>query len=142
MAEFIGFLSSVAGLVALASQITQISYGYVSDVRDARRARGQYFTELSAFTDVLLLAEKAAIDAESHHLLSPRPATLSIAVLEDCHNQLVSLHQELRGDGRGGLNRLKSALVWPLEEKQLKKHVDMLHRFRSIFADYVAASTL
>ncbi|KAJ7616947.1 ankyrin repeat-containing domain protein [Mycena polygramma] len=142
MAEFVGFLSSVAGLVALASQITQISYGYVSDVRDAKRARGQYFTELSAFTDVLLLAEKAAMDAESHRLLSPRPAALSIAVLEDCHNQLVSLRQELRGDGRGGLNRLASALVWPLEEKQLKKHIDMLHRFRSIFADYVAASTL
>ncbi|KAJ7111442.1 hypothetical protein C8R44DRAFT_633091 [Mycena epipterygia] len=145
MAELVGLVSAVAGLVALANQITKISYGYTSDMRDAKRTRGQYLTELSAFTDALVHAEKAALDAESLDLLAPRPANLSAEFLDDCHNQLVVLRQSLKVDAAnecGGLARLKSTLVWPLEEKQMKKHIEMLHRFRSIFADYVSASTL
>ncbi|KAF7352041.1 putative Ankyrin repeat-containing protein [Mycena venus] len=144
MAEVVGFVSSIAGLVALAGQITKISYGYLSDVRDAKRTRGQYLTELSAFTDALLHAEKAVIDAEKLGPLAPRPASLSIEVLDDCRDQLDLLLQNLKGPAAhgSGLARLKSALVWPLEEKQIKKHIDMLHRFRGIFADYVSAITL
>ncbi|KAJ7111440.1 ankyrin repeat-containing domain protein [Mycena epipterygia] len=77
MAEVIGFVSSIAGLVALAGQITKISYGYLSDVRDAKRTCGQYLTELSAFTDALLHAENAAVDAERLCVVPPRPASLS-----------------------------------------------------------------
>ncbi|KAJ7673512.1 hypothetical protein B0H17DRAFT_1082826 [Mycena rosella] len=144
MAEVIGFISAVAGLVALAGQITKLSYGYLSDVRDAKRTRGQYLAELSALTDVLLRAEQAALDAERHGLVAPRPTDLSAEVLDDCHQQLVLLRENLEGrapDGRS-LTRLKSTFLWPLEEQQLKKHIDTLHRFRSIFADYVSASTL
>ncbi|KAJ6524309.1 ankyrin repeat-containing domain protein [Mycena capillaripes] len=139
MAEVVGFVSSIAGLVALASQITKISYGYLSDVRDAKRTRGQYLTELSAFTDALFHAEKAVVDAEKLGPLAPRPASLSTEVLNDCRDQLVLLRQNLQGSAADGssLTRLKLALVWPLEEKQTKKHIDMLHRFRGIFADYV-----
>ncbi|KAJ7111390.1 ankyrin repeat-containing domain protein [Mycena epipterygia] len=144
MAEVVGFVSSIAGLVALAGQITKISYGYLSDMRDAKRTRGQYLTELSAFTDALLHAEKAAVDAEKLDPLAPRPASLSAKVLDDCRDQLDLLRQNLKGPAAdsSGLARLKSTLVWPLEEKQTKKHIDMLHRFRSIFADYVSAITL
>ncbi|KAJ7111386.1 ankyrin repeat-containing domain protein [Mycena epipterygia] len=144
MAEVVGFVSSIAGLVALAGQITKISYGYLSDVRDAKRTRGQYLTELSAFTDALLHAEKASIDAEKLGPLAPRPASLCTEVLDDCRDQLDLLRQNLKGPAAdsSSLARLKSALVWPLEEKQTKKHIEMLHRFRSIFADYVSAITL
>ncbi|KAF8217396.1 ankyrin repeat-containing domain protein [Mycena galopus ATCC 62051] len=144
MAEVVGFVSSIAGLVALAGQITKISYGYLSDVRGAKRTRGQYLTELSAFTDALLHAQKAVVDAEKLGPLAPRPASLSTEVLDECRDQLDLLRQNLKGpaDNGSSLTRLKSALVWPLEEKQTKKHIDMLHRFRGIFADYVAAITL
>ncbi|KAJ7439213.1 hypothetical protein FB451DRAFT_1570045 [Mycena latifolia] len=144
MAEVVGFVSAVAGLVALAGQITKLTYGYLSDVRDAKRTRGQYLAELSAFTDALLHAEQATLDAERLGLLASRPSGLSAEVLEDCHHQLVLLRQKLEGsaaDSRG-FGRLKAAIVWPIEEPQMKKHIEMLHRFRSIFADYVSASTL
>ncbi|KAJ7195911.1 ankyrin repeat-containing domain protein [Mycena pura] len=144
MAEVVGFVSSIAGLVALAGQITKISYGYLSDIRDAKRTRGQYLTELSAFTDALLHAEKAAVNAEKLGPLAPRPASLSTKVLDDCREQLDLLRQNLKGPAAdsSGLARLKSSLVWPLEEKQTRKHIDMLHSFRGIFADYVSAITL
>ncbi|KAJ7673520.1 hypothetical protein B0H17DRAFT_875125, partial [Mycena rosella] len=144
MAEGVGFVSAVAGLVASAREVTRISYGYLSDVRRAKRTRSQYSVELSAFTDVLLRAEQAALDAEHLGLLAPQPTNLSAEVLDDCHQQLVLLRENLEGrtaDGRS-LTRLKSTFLWPLEEQQLKKHIDTLHRFRSIFADYVSASTL
>ncbi|KAJ7439205.1 ankyrin repeat-containing domain protein, partial [Mycena latifolia] len=144
MAEVVGFVSAVAGLVALAGQITKLSYGYLSDVRDAKRTRGQYLTELSAFTDALLHAEQATLDAERLGLLASRPSGLSTEVLEDCHHQLVLLRQNLEGSAANnrGFGRLKAAILWPIEEPQMKKHIEMLHRFRSIFADYVSASTL
>jgi hypothetical protein len=143
MAEVVGFVSAVAGLVALATQITKISYGYLLDVRDAKRTRGRYLTELSAFTDALQRAERAAVDAEQLGLLGHRPPNLSVGILNDCQTQLMTLRQTLDGDTVDGrLMRMKSALVWPLEEQQMKKQIEVLHRFRGIFADYVSASTL
>ncbi|KAJ7851754.1 ankyrin repeat-containing domain protein [Mycena leptocephala] len=145
MAELVGFASAIAGLVTLAGQITSISYGYLSDVRDAKHTRTQYLTELSALTDALLHAENAAVDAERLAPLAPRPASLSAEVLDDCRNQLTLLKHKLEGHAANSsrsLTRLKSSLTWPLEEQQMKKHIEMLHRFRSIFADYVLASTL
>ncbi|KAJ7439220.1 ankyrin repeat-containing domain protein [Mycena latifolia] len=144
MAEVVGLVSAVAGLVTLAGQITKLSYGYMSDVRDAKRTRGQYLTELSALTDALLHAEQATRDAERLDVLPSRPSSLSAEVLDDCHRQLTLLRQNLEGSAadNGSFGRLKSAFIWPLEEQQTKKHIDMLHRFRGIFADYVSASTL
>ncbi|KAJ7766257.1 ankyrin repeat-containing domain protein [Mycena metata] len=145
MAEVVGFASAIAGLVALAAQITSISYGYLSDVRDAKHMRSQYLAELSALTDTLLHAETAAVDAEHLDPSAPRPASLSAEVLEDFHNHLSSLKNNLEAraaTSSGSLTRLKSSLTWPLEEQQMKKHIEMLHRFRSIFADYVSARTL
>ncbi|KAJ7860217.1 ankyrin repeat-containing domain protein [Mycena olivaceomarginata] len=143
MAEVVGFVSAVTGLVALATQITKISYGYLLDVRDAKRTRGRYLTELSAFTDALQRAERAAVDAEQLGLLAHRPPNLSVGILNDCQTQLMTLRQTLDGDTVDGrLMRMKSALVWPLEEQQMKKQIEVLHRFRGIFADYVSASTL
>ncbi|KAJ6474851.1 ankyrin repeat-containing domain protein, partial [Mycena sanguinolenta] len=145
MAELLGLASAIAGLVALAGQITSISYSYLSDVRDAKHTRAQYLTELSALCDALLHAENAVVEAERLGSLSPRPASLSADVLDDCRNHLVLLKGKLQSHGTNnprGLTRLKSALTWPLEEQQMKKHIEMLHRFRAIFADYVSASTL
>jgi multidrug resistance efflux pump len=114
-------------------------------VCDAKHTRTQYLTELSALTDALLHAENAAVDAERLSPLAPRPASLSAEVLDDCRNQLTLLKHKLEGHAANSsrsLSRLKSSLTWPLEEQQMKKHIKMLHRFRSIFADYVLASTL
>ncbi|KAJ7033224.1 ankyrin repeat-containing domain protein [Mycena alexandri] len=145
MAEVVGFASAIAGLVALAAQITSISYGYLSDVRDAKHTRSQYLAELSALTDALIHAETAAVDAEYLDPLAPRPASLSAEVLDGCRNHLSLLKSNLEGravNSSSSLTRLKSSLTWPLEEQQMKKHIEMLRRFRSIFADYVLASTL
>lgn len=142
MAEAVGFASAIAGLVALASQIAKISYGYISDVRDASRTRGQYILEIRAFNDVLLRSEQAAADVEKLGILAPRPTTLSTDVLVDCHEQLATLLRDLDRPRDGRLKRLTSALIWPLDEPQLKKHIDTLRRFRCIFSDFVSATIL
>jgi hypothetical protein len=142
MAGVVAIVSTIASLVTLASQITKLSYGYPSDVRDANQTCGQYLTELSAFTDVLLHAQQIASEAE--RLCVSPPAALSTDVFNDCHKQLVLLRRNLEthaADSRG-LTPIKSTLLWPLEEQQMKKHIKLLHRFRSVLADYVSASTL
>jgi hypothetical protein len=134
MAEAIGVAASLAGLVTLAVQITKLSYSYVSDVRNAPRTQKQYLQEVSAFTDVLLRAEQASQDAEDLGLVARRPASLSDSAISDCRKLLNSLQVELEKHSR--------RIFWPLSEKEVRKNIDALQRFRSIFADFVSANVL
>jgi hypothetical protein len=136
MAEVAGFVSTIAGLITLAGQVTKLSYNYILALPGG---------VVCLYNEALLHAEKAAVDAERLGLLAPRPASLSADVLNDCHEELVLLRRNLedRGaDGRSTVTRIKATLIWPFEEQQMKKHIEMLHRFRSIFTDYVSASIL
>lgn len=134
MAEIIGLAASVAGLLEIASKITQLSYTYMRDVRNAPKAQKQYLQEVSAFTDTLFRTEQAIQEAEATKLVPARPATLSNDVLKDCHMTLFSLKMDLEKQ----LNRF----MWPFQERELKKHIDSLRRFRDIFAHFLSANIL
>jgi hypothetical protein len=135
MAEAIGVASSIAGLVALAAQIAKLSYGYVQGVKNAPRTQKRYLQEVSAFMDVLLRLEESCQDAEVLSLAVARPASLSPSAIEECRAELKAL-QNL-------LERCFSArLLWPLYEKDLKCHIDGLHRFRLLFSDFLSANIL
>lgn len=134
MAEVVGLAASIASLLQIAGQITQLSYSYVSDIKSAPKTQKQYLQEVSAFTDILFRAEQAIQDAEATGLLPSRPASLNDDVLKDCHKNLSALHLDLE-------KRLRR-LLWPFQEKELKKHIDILHRFRAIFADFLSTNIL
>ena len=134
MAEVIGLAASVAGLLQLAGQVVKLSYAYVSDVRNAPKFQKLYLQEVSAFMDVLFRAEQAILDAESTGHAAARPTSLTSAVIQDCHAELSKLQLELEKQTR--------RLLWPFQEKELKKSIEILGRFRTIFADYVSATVL
>lgn len=134
MAEAIGLAASIASILQIAAQITQLSYSYVSDVKNAPKTQKQYLQELSAFTDVLFRAEQAIQEAEATGLLPSRPTSLNDEVLRDCRKNLSALHLDLE-------KRLRR-LLWPFQEKELKKYIDVLHRFRAIFADFLSTNIL
>lgn len=134
MAEIIGIASGVAGLVTVAMKVTELSYGYITDIRSAQSTQKQYLRELSALTDVLLRSEEAlqAFDGQGDDL--ERTAKLPGNIISDCSQQL----QELRSE----LEKPSPSIFWPLKEKTLKKHLESIHRFRSIFSDFLTAQTL
>jgi hypothetical protein len=143
MAEVIGLASAIASLVTLAAQITQLSYDYISDIKNASKAQKMYLQEVSALTDVLLRIEEAVGSWKAQDLLN-RPALFSNGVIEECQNHLSVLKASLEGrvEENKRLKKLKSTLIWPFEEKELKQNIEMLHRLRGIFADAISAETL
>ena len=134
MAEAIGLAASVTSLVEIASKITQLSYKYVRDVKNAAKTQRQYLQEVSAFTDTLFRVEQAIQDTGSSTILPAHPNSLSTDVLKDCHITLKSLQSDLQKRVR--------RILWPLQEKELRKHIDSLGRFRDIFTNYLAANVL
>src|SRR5262249_55322371 len=113
---------------------TQLSYSYMCDIKNAPKIQKQYLQEISAFTDVLFRAEQALQEAESTGLLPARPTSLDDNVLKECQITLSTLHLDLE-------KRLRKVL-WPFREKELRKHIDTLHNFRSIFADFLSSNIL
>jgi predicted nucleic acid-binding protein len=143
MAEVIGLASAIASLVTLAAQITLLSYDYISDIKNASKAQKMYLQEMSALTDVLLRIEEAVGSWKAQDLLN-RPALFSNGVIEECQNHLSALKASLEGHVKENkrLKKLKSTLIWPFEEKELKQNVEILHRFHGIFADAISVETL
>ncbi|KAF7525648.1 hypothetical protein PCG10_004639 [Penicillium crustosum] len=135
MAELVGLVASIAGLVQIAGQITKLSYSYVSDIKSAPKTQKLYLQEVSALTDVLFRVEKAIQEAESTDLELPSwPSSLNEEALQDCRRHLLALHLDLD-------KRLRR-LVWPFQEKEVKKYIDLLHRYRSLFADFLSTNIM
>lgn len=132
MAEAVGVASSVAQLVTVAAQIAKLTYGYIVDVRNASRVQKAYLQEVSAFVDVLLQLEQALQDSEEFSVVADRPESLSSAALGECQQNLATQHAKLEKH----IHRL----VWPFHDRDLRKAIDDLHRFRGIFTDFAIAN--
>ncbi|KAF2111928.1 ankyrin repeat-containing domain protein [Lophiotrema nucula] len=134
MAEAIGLAASLTTLLALAGQVAQLSYAYVSDVRNAPKIQKMYLQEISAFMEVLFRAEQATTDSEATGIIGSRPSSLSESFLKDCYSQLSALQSDLE--------KRQRRLLWPLQAKEFKKSIQVLSAFRSVFIDFVSANNL
>ncbi|KAK7420387.1 hypothetical protein QQX98_002810 [Neonectria punicea] len=134
MAELVGIVSGVAGLVAFAAEITKLSYSLISDLKDASQNQKLYLQEVSALTDVLFRADSAASEAESLGLSSLRPTSLSESLIADCNEQLSRICDDLAA----GIKRSK----WLFQEKELRKRIESLRSFHTVFLDYLSTHTL
>jgi hypothetical protein len=112
-------------------------------IKNASKSRKIYLQEVAALTDVLLRIEEAVEESTAHSSLNRRTVYTNEAIKE-CRKHLSGLKARLEDhvDERKKLGRLKSTLVWPFVEKELKQNIEMLHRFRGIFADAMTAETL
>ncbi|RDW56944.1 hypothetical protein BP5796_13011 [Coleophoma crateriformis] len=134
MAEILGIASGVAGLISLAMEITRLSYGYISDIRSAHSTQKEYLREMSALTEVLLRIEEAIEGLEDQAVAMTPSTNLSKGAIRDCTKELDSLRSELE--------KPSPSIFWPLKELALKKTIQSLHQYRSIFSSFLAAQTL
>ncbi|PWY86569.1 hypothetical protein BO94DRAFT_87050 [Aspergillus sclerotioniger CBS 115572] len=131
MADGPSLAVNVSGILQIASKITQISYSHARDVHRAPITQKAYLQGISALMEVLLRTEEAIRDTEATGLLLSRPAYLNDDLLADCHGQLTDLYIELQ--------KHISELRWPLQDKEVREKVDMLRKYRSLFADFLSA---
>lgn len=136
MAEALGLASAIISIVTVASQVTSLTYNYISDIRNATKSQKAYLVEVLALRDVLIQAEKAFYDAEINGSSEEQRPTLSKVMIGECLEVLENLkiklqnHQEDHKTAKSG----RARLMWPFEEKQTKKQIEMFHRYRDIFA--------
>ncbi|KAL3454105.1 ankyrin repeat-containing domain protein [Aspergillus insuetus] len=134
MAEALGVAINIAAVLQLATEIAQLSYNYARDVKNAPKTQKQYLQEISALMEVLFRVEQAIHDAETTGLHTERPPSLSDDTLMDCYKALSSLQFDLQ--------KRRSRFLQPFHEKEWRAHIDMLHKFRSLFADFLASCIL
>ncbi|KAF5317186.1 hypothetical protein D9611_003778 [Ephemerocybe angulata] len=141
MAEAIGVASAVVSLLTLAAQVTKLSYLYVSDYQHASKSQKSYLLEISALSDVLLQVE-SILDNEDRTFASTFGAQLT-TLIDDCRPMLEKLSVELesRAVMEGQAQRFFSDIVWPFKEKEVKQHIETIHRFRSMISNVISLHT-
>jgi hypothetical protein len=90
MAGVLGLASAIASLVTLPAQITQQSYGYISDIRNASKSQKMYLQKVTALTDVLLRIEEAVEESTAHSSLN-RWTAYTNEVIKECQKHLSGL---------------------------------------------------
>ncbi|KAJ2931455.1 hypothetical protein H1R20_g5590, partial [Candolleomyces eurysporus] len=142
MAEVIGTASAIAGLLTLAGQIAKFSYTYLSDFQNASKTQRSYLLEISALSDVLLQVE-SILESEDQTFLSSVASQLS-GMVEKCRKELEDLKNELETrvvKEYGRFKRFQSDAIWPFKEKEIKSHIDSIHRFRNLIANIISLNT-
>lgn len=143
MGDPLSVAGTVAGLVSLAIQLSQVSYQYVSDVKGSSKAWSSYIQELSALTSILLRLQTAGEAQEQdlvHEIIGPNGLKDAVS---DCIRDLRQLKAKLEGKlaKKGVIGKL-NMLAWPFSETDTQKKVDMLHRYHGIFSSALMADNL
>jgi len=138
MSDPLSAVGSVAGLVSLAIQLSQISFQYVSSVTGSSKAWSAYIQELSTLTSVLLKFQQASDYARAQNIphILPTPG-VSTDTIRECHKELDSLKSTLAEKlAKHGLRRGFKMLSWPFSESETQKknrQVASVQQFVRIF---------
>lgn len=143
MAELIGVVSGVAGLVHLTLVVSQASHEYVQKVRNAPKTTLQYLREVLALSVVLLRLEEVLSLPGVATALSVDNDLLPKSLIAECQKELESIKQKLQKRTTPG-HGFKSiqALYWPFEEKEMKHIVENLARWNNIFTSLASTCGL
>ncbi|KAJ5709645.1 hypothetical protein N7493_009936 [Penicillium malachiteum] len=74
------------------------------------------------------------LESESTGLLPPRPASLDDEALMGCYEEISRLYYELQ--------KRKSRILRPFQDKELRPNIDMLQQFRENLSEYLSACIL
>lgn len=127
----ISIAAGLAGLVTILAQVTKLTYNYTIDVRSASQVQKSYLQEVRALKDVLDRLNGALRNAIDGGIITERPDSISDEVVENCRAELESQ--------RSRLDKAVKKFIWPFQEREMRKNIDSLSRFRSIFADCIVA---
>lgn len=160
MAEVIALASSVAGLVSLTMQISEVGMKYFSSIRHAKEQTQDLLRQLTALENVLrdlqtnlvtipdltfafqersssVLARLAANTKDDIHY------TGQMTVTELCWKDLDALKAKLlKREGDGRLKSAAKPWVWALTRDETMKAVTKLHQYREIFETSISIDSL
>ena len=144
MAEVLGVVSGVAGLISLTIEVFGISYRYISGVRGASDTVSRFLGELENLKGVLLKIEHLSRELNDVDVFGDGP--FSLLSKDDC-NSYVDLLNTIRKDmedrlPNGSFRRKVKALTWPFSEEKTVALVESLHRHLDIYKMALVANNM
>lgn len=129
--------SGVAGLIALALQVSHSLTEYITAVKDKSKNVQELLEELNLLGEALSLLNDFIFEEELKGRLLD-DASLFARAVRDCKRRIERIGKSLTPP-EGKLGRAWDRFIWPFEQKEIIKLVQNLRRFTSIF--HFAANT-
>ncbi|MCJ1436452.1 hypothetical protein MMC27_005831 [Xylographa pallens] len=143
--------SGIAGLLSLAVSIAQVSFEYVSCVKDAPKAIRGLIREVACLEEVLRsIRNELLLEPEIVRLRAQRMEDRWFgrdALLQECEKDLHALLQELQNKVKAKKIKILDRAVWYFNEDGIKAQIGLLCRYRDQFTaltsqDILAVGTL
>lgn len=129
MAEVLGIVSSLVGIIQLAGQLAILTQGYIGGVKRASQDITGLLNELESFGKVLCaLKDYIETKPESAALLELDGPD---GPLRGCARELEMLQAKLIP--REGLKGMFDSLKWPLKEAETQGYILQFERHKSLF---------
>lgn len=140
MAEVLGIVSGIAGLLSLTIGAFGISYKYLNELRDASSSARLFLKELGALQKVLLSVEQSAKQTGQEEVFGDaRSSFLSLEKSNEYEDLLGKVRDKLQQRQRPSSFRNKmKAFTWPFSEKETFALTESLHRHLEIYSTALA----
>ncbi|KAF2146952.1 uncharacterized protein K452DRAFT_315144 [Aplosporella prunicola CBS 121167] len=134
--------SGVAGLVSFTIELAQLTYNYVSGVKDADRASTSVRDALNSLLETLLALESSVTGQFLPNLPSHQSDLLSQSHIDACKQRLLILLERLRAQLKlDGTLKKRHSLSWPFKKQETLQLVSELHDSRDTFQAMLAVDT-
>jgi hypothetical protein len=132
MADPLTITGTLIAVLQVTSAVISVCYDYRQGVTSASREVIQFSDQLNALKDVLE-ALLSLIENQKLENLSRLSTVSDLAkengTLDGCRKELERLQEELTPEK--GWRKIRRTLIWPLKEKEMRKTLDDLERFKS-----------
>ena len=128
MTDPLSIAAGVAGLIGLASELTQACYGYYRKVKNAPSTVQDVIAETK-------MLRKALSDLEDicDRRTEPLPALEPfVEELSECEERIAEFGLKIDNDFRNP-HRLVKRLEWPFRDPEIKLFLAQLQRYRTVF---------
>ena len=138
--------SGIAGLLSLAISIAQVSFEYISCVKDAPKAIKGLIREVACLEEVLRsIRNELLLEPEIVRLRAQRMEDRwsgRDALLQDCEKDLHALLQELQNKVKAKKIKILDRAVWYFNEAEITHQIGLLCRYRDQFTALTSQDTL
>ncbi|KAH8756434.1 hypothetical protein BGZ57DRAFT_957852 [Hyaloscypha finlandica] len=129
MADPVSITASIIAILQISGAVIQTSYHYLHSIKDGRNDTRRIIDELNNLNGVLLalddLARSANVPGDIRFSNLERLLNTRDGPLQKCRTELQDLESKL-SEPATGLKRLGKALVWPLNEKEAQRSLDII----------------
>jgi hypothetical protein len=133
MADPFSTAVSVAGLLNLAIQVSQLLYTQVNDIKNASKEAAEICGELSCLETVLKSLETFLKEQKGNG--RAETSSVLISALKGCEKKLLGVQIKLKKlDSKNSLKVLIERGKWFYEKDEHRELIRTLHRYTSLFS--------